>query len=62
MIFSSYFIAGYFFSVKPFQETPNIIANLDIVFFRDISLEDAMAYIRSNNLFNQSLSALEDPS
>ncbi|TNV87499.1 hypothetical protein FGO68_gene6494 [Halteria grandinella] len=62
LVFSAYFIAGYFFSVKPFQETPDIIKSLDTVFFRDITIENAMGFIRCNQLLNETIPAVEDPS
>lgn len=62
VVFSSYFIAGYFFSVKPFQETPDIIKSLDTVFFRDITIENAMGFIRSDQVLNTSIPAVEEPS
>lgn len=47
--------------MKPFQETPDIIRSLDTVFFRDITIENAMGFIRSGQILNISIPAVEDP-
>lgn len=62
LLFSSYFIAGYFFSVNSFAQTPAILGNLDTIFFKDVSLESAIAFVREDQASNSSVMAVESES
>jgi hypothetical protein len=59
--FISYFIAGYFFSVKPFSETPDILGYLDMIFFKDVNIESSIAFIRDNYVLDKAIRAIENP-
>jgi hypothetical protein len=61
IVLSSYFIAGYFFSVNSFSQTPDILQHLDTIFFKDVSLEISIAFIRQNQMSNESIMAIEEP-
>ena len=61
MSFSSYFIVGYFFSVNSFSQTPNIISDLDIVYFKDITLDTLMAFVREDYVRNELIPSAEEP-
>ena len=47
---SSYFIACYFLAVESFSQTPDIIEFLDLIFFKDACLENAMAFVRESQI------------
>jgi cytochrome bd-type quinol oxidase subunit 1 len=55
VIFCSYFIAGYFFSVNSFAQTPAILIDLDTIYFQDITLDSLMAFVREDYFFNYSI-------
>lgn len=61
LLLCSYFIAVYFLSVLPFQETPSILGYLDLVFMRDYNLGVSIAFSRDMYVFNTSLMAVENP-
>jgi hypothetical protein len=61
MSFSSYFIVGYFFSVNSFSQTPNILSDLDIVYFKDITLDTLMAFVREDYVRNELIPSAEEP-
>lgn len=54
-ILCSYFIAGYFFSVNSFAQTPAILMDLDTIYFQDITLDSLMAFVREDYFFNSSI-------
>lgn len=60
-VFSSYFVGGYFFSVDPFNSTPDILKTLEMLCIRDVNIEYTIAFERDNEVFNLSIPALEDP-
>lgn len=57
---SSYFIACYFLAVESFSQTPEIIRYLDLIFFKDACLENAMAFVRENQILNDTITLIED--
>lgn len=61
MMFCSYFIAGYFLSVQPFEETPNILGYLDMIFLRDYNLGVSLAFSREMFVFNSTLPSSDAP-
>jgi hypothetical protein len=61
MSFSSYFIVGYFFSVNSFSQTPNILSDLDIVYFKDITIDTLMAFVREDYVRNELIPSAEEP-
>ena len=61
LLFCSYFIAGYFFSVNSFAQTPGILLDLDTIYFQDITLDSLMAFVREDYFFNTSIHSGENP-
>ena len=59
--FSSYFVVGYFFSVNSFAQTPNILSDLDIVYFKDITIDTLMAFVREDYVRNELIPSAEEP-
>ncbi len=46
--FCCYFIAAYFFSVNSFASTPEILLDLDTTYFKDITIDTLMAFVRED--------------
>jgi hypothetical protein len=61
MSFSSYFVVGYFFSVNSFAQTPNILSDLDTVYFKDITIDTLMAFVREDYVRNELIASAGTP-
>ena len=45
-VISSYFIGCYFMAVEIFEKTPQIIDNLQLIYYKDVCLESSIIYVR----------------
>ena len=54
-LFSLYFIGNYLLSSGTYREIPTVIDSLNVVFFKDICIENAMAYSKENQIRNKTV-------
>ena len=59
---SSYFIVCFFLAEKSFSQTPDVLYYLDLLYFKDACLEDSMAFVKENQILNQTITLIETPS
>ena len=53
IFFSMYFVGTYFMNYTTYSSVPDIIDDLNVIFFKDSCLENMMVYVKENIIQNK---------
>lgn len=60
LFLSTYFVASYFMAYRTFADVKAVVDTLNIIYFKDACIENALVYVRENQIWNATVLKSED--